>query len=75
MNISVRLDEQEMVRLRNLAKSTGRTVSSYIKELLDEHLDDLEDTYLSERELRALRHGKIESKSLEEVSRDLGLGD
>ncbi len=75
MSISVRLDEQEMVRLRNLAKSTRRTVSSYIRELLDEHLDDLEDTYLGERELRALKQGKIESRSLEEVSKDLGLDD
>ena len=75
MSISVRLDEQEMARLQNLAKSTRRTVSSYIRELLDEHLDDLEDTYLGERELRALKQGKIESRSLEEVSKDLGLDD
>ena len=75
MSISVRLDEQEMERLQNLAKSTRRTVSSYIRELLDEHLDDLEDTYLGERELRALKQGKIESRSLEEVSKDLGLDD
>ena len=75
MNINIRLDEQEMARLQNLAKSTGRTVSSYIKELLDEHLDDLEDSYLGERELRALKQSKIESRSLEEVSKDLGLDD
>ena len=73
MTVSIRLSHDEEARLRHLAKVTRRTLTSYIQELLDEHLDDLEDFYLAEQELRALRQGKVQTESLDKVSRDLGL--
>ncbi|MBS0156557.1 MAG: CopG family transcriptional regulator [Nitrospira sp.] len=43
MSLSVRLDQ--------LATWTGRTKTFYIQQLLVEHLDELEDRYLTEQRL------------------------
>lgn len=50
-----------------LAKKTGRTRTFYAREAILEHLDDLEDLYLAERELEAIRAGKSTTTPLSEV--------
>ena len=42
---SVRLTPETEQRLEDLCRITKRTKSSYIKEALDQYLDDLEDAY------------------------------
>ncbi|HCR85603.1 MAG TPA: anti-toxin [Alphaproteobacteria bacterium] len=51
MTISVRLGEELEQRLESLAKRTGRTKSHYIREVLIERLEELEDLYIAERVL------------------------
>lgn len=58
MAISLRLDEESERRLNALAKTTGRSKTFYLKKLIAEHLDDLEDAYLAEHALEELRQGK-----------------
>lgn len=48
---SLRLDQETDSRLTHLARTTGRTKSFYIRQLLEEHLDDLEDRYIAEQRL------------------------
>lgn len=48
---SLRLDQETDSRLTRLAQTTGRTKSFYIRQLLEEHLDDLEDRYIAEQRL------------------------
>jgi RHH-type rel operon transcriptional repressor/antitoxin RelB len=48
---SLRLDQETDSRLSHLAQTTGRTKSFYIRQLLEEHLDDLEDRYIAEQRL------------------------
>ena len=48
---SLRLDQETDSRLNHLAQTTGRTKSFYIRQLLNEHLDDLEDRYIAEQRL------------------------
>jgi RHH-type rel operon transcriptional repressor/antitoxin RelB len=55
--LAVRLPEDLEKRLEALAKRTGRTKSYYVREAIVEHLDDLEDLYLAEARLQALRRG------------------
>ena len=43
----VRLNEDTQARLRHLAKETGRTMSFYIREAVEAHLEDMEDIYLA----------------------------
>jgi RHH-type transcriptional regulator, rel operon repressor / antitoxin RelB len=51
MPITVRLGEDVEKRLDALAKYTGRTKTFYIKQALEDKLDDLEDLYLVEARL------------------------
>jgi RHH-type rel operon transcriptional repressor/antitoxin RelB len=73
MALSIRLPGDVEDRLKNLAALTGRTKSFYITEASCEHLDDLEDLYLAERELEAIRAGKSETVPLEEVMKRHGM--
>jgi len=73
MALSIRLPGDVEDRLKNLAALTGRTKSFYITEAICEHLDDLEDLYLAERELEAIRAGKSETVPLEEVMKRYGM--
>ena len=49
--ISLRLNEEIENRLYHLAKTTGRTKSYYIRKLIEENLNDLEDKYIAEQRL------------------------
>lgn len=73
--VSLRLPEDVSKRLARLAKRTGRTKTFYMLEAIREHLDDLEDLYLAEQRLIALREGRSRTWTQEEVMRDLGLAD
>ena len=66
VTISVRLGKELEDRLEKISKLTGRTKSYYIKEALEEKLDDLEDVYTAEKRLEnSFNEGKY---TLEEVS-------
>ena len=61
-------------RLDNLSRRTGRTKTYYVREAVIEHIDDLEDLYLAEEEIREIRAG-ARTYSFDEVRNDLGLED
>ncbi|NQW82130.1 MAG: ribbon-helix-helix protein, CopG family [Polaromonas sp.] len=49
MATSIRLDSAIEQRLDNLAAQTGRTKAYYLRELVTDGLEDLEDLYLAEQ--------------------------
>lgn len=55
---AIRLPDDTFYRLQELSKQTGRTTTYYIREAIQEHLDDLEDIYLSQHALEQLNNGK-----------------
>lgn len=71
--IGVRLKKEIEERLDNLVKKTGRTKSFYIREIIEENLDDLEDIYLSDEVMLRIRAGKEKIYKLDEVMNELGL--
>jgi len=75
MPLSIRLPEDVEARLSRLAAQTGRTKTFYVTEAVREHIDDLEDLYLAEQRLTAIRAGESRTYSLDEVERRLGLAD
>ncbi len=75
MPISIRLPDETVQRLSVLAQATGRTKTYYIREALDEYLDDLEDIYLAKQTLERIRRGEEQTSTLDEVEKELGLGD
>jgi RHH-type rel operon transcriptional repressor/antitoxin RelB len=71
--LAIRLPETIEKRLDRLAKRTGRTKTYYAREAILQHLDDLEDIYLAEKALQAIRSGRTKTIPLEEVMRRHGL--
>ena len=53
--LAIRLSQDIEARMDALAKATGRTKTFYARQAIVEHLDDLEDLYLAEHELEAIR--------------------
>jgi len=71
--VSLRLPQDISKRLENLADLTGRSKTYYMIEAIREHLDDLEDLYLSEQRLMAHRAGDSQAASLGDVMKRYGL--
>jgi len=72
---SIRLDPEIEKRLDHLATQTGRTKAYYLRELVKNGLEDLEDYYLAAATMERVRKGEERVFTLEEVERDLGLAD
>lgn len=71
--LAIRLPVEVENRLDALAKATGRTKTYYAREAILAHLDDLEDLYLAEQRLIAVRAGQEATHSLDDVMREYGL--
>ena len=52
--VAVRLTKEIEDRLTSLAEKTGRTKSFYIRQALEEHLEEMEDACLAEERYRTL---------------------
>ena len=63
--LSLRLSPETDQRLSRLASMTGRTKSYYVRELIDENLEDLEDRYIAKARLEA-RQTPLTSKQMRE---------
>jgi RHH-type rel operon transcriptional repressor/antitoxin RelB len=68
---AVRLPDETYDRLQALSARTGRTTTFYIRQAIEEHLEDLEDLYLAEQALLRLKRGETEIISGEEFWRGL----
>jgi RHH-type transcriptional regulator, rel operon repressor / antitoxin RelB len=75
MATSIRLAEKTEKRLDQLVSRTGRSKAYYLRELIENNLDDLEDYYLGVEVLERIRKGEERVFTLAEVERDLGLAD
>jgi RHH-type rel operon transcriptional repressor/antitoxin RelB len=73
--LALRLPREIEDRLDALAKRTGRSKSYYARQAILEHLDDLEDVYLAEREMEAIRSGAATTIPLDELMKRYGLAD
>lgn len=72
---AVRLSDETYKRLQALAARTGRTTAYYIREAIEEHLDELEEAYGAQRVLERVHKGEEATSSLDQVERRLGLAD
>ncbi len=71
--LAIRLPENIEKRLARLAKRTGRTKTYYAREAILEHLDDLEDIYYAEKELAAIRAGRVKTIPIEKIMKRYGM--
>ncbi len=72
---AVRLPDATYDRLQALAARTGRTATFYIRQAIEEHLEDLEDAYDAEQALIAHRRSDERTLSLDQLERYLDLDD
>lgn len=75
MATSIRLDPATEQRLDHLAAQTGRTKAYYLRELVKNGLQDLEDYYLAAATMERVRKGEEPVHTLDDVERDLGLAN
>lgn len=75
MATSIRLPNELEKRLDFLAQQTGRTKAYYIRELIQENINDLEDYYLAAATLERVRKGKEKILPSAQVRKNLGLDD
>jgi RHH-type rel operon transcriptional repressor/antitoxin RelB len=73
MATSVRLDPSMEARLDRLALETGRTKAFYLRELIEQGIDDLEDAYLGAAALETHRRSGQPAIPLDQLVSDLGL--
>ena len=72
---AVRIPEDLDTRLNTLARRTGRSKNSFVREALLHQLDDIEDYYLGMETLERIRKGEERVYSSAEARRELGLDD
>lgn len=75
MPTSIRLDPAIERRIDALAKETGRSKAFYLREIIRQGIEDVEDYYLAEQVMQRVRRGEEKVYSAEEVRRELGLDD
>ncbi len=66
---SLRLGDKLENRLNHLAEITGRTKTYYIRMLIEDHIDDLEDRFIAEQRLEK----PVERLSSKQMRQKLGL--
>lgn len=73
--LSIRLDPALDERLAQLARKTGRTKSFYIKQAIQDQIEDLEDLYVARRVAARVESGKERLVPLTELERALAVED
>ena len=73
--LSIRLDDELAARLERLARLTGRSKSFYVKQAIENHLEDLEDLYAAQQVAKRVAEGRERLIPLEQVERELGGAD
>jgi RHH-type rel operon transcriptional repressor/antitoxin RelB len=71
--LAIRLPNNIAKRLRRLAKPTRRSKTYCARQAILQHRVELEDSYLAETRLKAVRSGRSRSIPLEKVMRRSGL--
>jgi RHH-type rel operon transcriptional repressor/antitoxin RelB len=73
MATSIRLAPETEQRLDFLASQTGRTKAFYLREMIEQGIEEMEDYYLAADVLARVRDGKEQVHSAADVRRNLGL--
>jgi RHH-type rel operon transcriptional repressor/antitoxin RelB len=73
--LSIRLDDDLAARLDRLARLTGRSKSFYVKQAIEDHIEDLEDLYAAQQVAKRVAEGRERLIPLEQVERALGISD
>jgi len=73
--LSIRLDDDLAARLERLARLTGRSKSFYVKQAIENHIEDLEDLYFAQQVAKRVAEGRERLIPLEQIERELAGAD
>ena len=73
MPTSIRLAPETEQRLNFLAAQTGRTKAYYLRQIIEQGLEDAEDYYLASEVLERIRKGQEPVYSAADVRKELDL--
>ena len=73
MAISIQLDPEIEQRLDHLVANTGKAKSDFLREFIQNGLDDLEEVYLAEATMRRVRNGSEKMLSSSQTRKELDL--
>jgi RHH-type transcriptional regulator, rel operon repressor / antitoxin RelB len=73
MPISIRLDPALEQRIDTLANDTHRSKAFYLRELISNGLDDLEDAYSASQVMQRVRQGTEKTFTDAQIRADLGV--
>lgn len=71
MPTTVRLSNETEQRLNALAARTGRSKAYYLREIIEQGLEDVEDYYLAAEVMERIRRGEEDVLTSEEAWRGL----
>ena len=72
---SIRLDAELDARLERIARLTGRSKSFYVKQALEQQIEDMEDLYLARTIVKRVADGRERLIPLDELEREFGVDD
>lgn len=75
MATSIRLPAEIEQRIDFLASQTGRTKAFYLRQIIENGLNEIEDYYLAAEMLERVRKGQEKVISSDKVRKELGLAD
>jgi RHH-type transcriptional regulator, rel operon repressor / antitoxin RelB len=71
MTISIRLEPELEERINNLATQTNRSKSFYIREMILQAIEDMEDYYLAEKTMEDIRKGASKLYTSDEIRKEV----
>ncbi len=74
MSTSIHLAAETEQRLDRLVSRTGRTKADYLREIIEQGIEEMEDYYLASDVLERVRKGQEPVHTAADVRKDLGLG-
>ena len=74
-SLNIRIPDNLADRLDDLASETGRTKSYYVRQALEEKLEELEDYYLALQSLEKVETGKSRVWTHDEIEKGRDLDD
>lgn len=69
--VSIRLETDLKERLDALSAATGRPAAYYVREALNQHLQELEYAYQLRGEVEAIRRGDLRTISADDLAAEL----
>jgi len=71
--LTIQLSSEWENLLQRFAKEAGKTPDDYVREIVLEHLADMDDALIAEQCLKDIKAGKSTTVSLQEVMKEYGM--